>query len=95
MIARVRLYVGIGPDCSRHHPKQVRVVVPGRRQTVLRMELQRTRFRVSAVGWTGIRGRLLDPRHILWHGRRQVQQVIFCEKNTFSAYRRVYFNNGA
>lgn len=76
-----------------HHLKQVRVVVPGRRQTVLRMELQRTRFRVSAVGWTGIRRRLLAPRHILWHGRRQVQQVIFCEKTNI--FHRIYFNNGA
>jgi len=54
---------------------QVRVVSPRRRITVLRMELQRTRFPISTVGGTGVHRRLLYRRRILRHGRRQIQQV--------------------
>jgi len=54
---------------------QVRVVSPRRRITVLRMELQRTRFPISTVGGTGVHRRLLHRRRIFRHGRRQIQQV--------------------
>lgn len=53
----------------------MRVVSPGRRFTVLRMELQRTRFPISTVGGTGVHRRLLHRRRIFRHGCRQIQQV--------------------
>lgn len=53
----------------------MRVVSPRRRITVLRMELQRTRFPISTVGGTGVHRRLLHRRRIFRHGRRQIQQV--------------------
>lgn len=53
----------------------MQVVGPGRRYAVLRVELQRTRFRISTFGGAGVHSRLLDRRSLLRNGRRQVQQV--------------------